>query len=314
MALTIRAIQNFAAVAEVGSISAAMQHLNLSQASITESIQALESHLGVLLFTRHPRGMTLTHAGHEFLRHSQRIMTAIAGAERALSIRPDAMAGELAIGTTNPLTAYYLPGLLDRYRRAFPNVNVRVYEDAGHFIEHLMVNGELDISLVEISMLRRPSSFDTAVLATCPWKVWVSSRHRLTEFTKISISQLKNEQFILLRNDEVELAQASIWRRAGFAPNVSARTRSVEATRSLVAAGTGVSVLPEVLFRPWSLDGEHLVAISLIEPFPELEVGLVWRRGAAIKVTARAFLTVAREHGHATLRGLTQLQGQESLT
>lgn len=298
MALTIRAIQTFAAVAEVGSISAAVQYLNLSQAAITESIQSLESYLGVLLFTRHPRGMALTHVGHEFLRHSQRIMAAVASAERALAIRPDAMTGELIIGTTNPLTAYYLPGLLERYRRAFPNVKVRIYEDAGHFIEHQLVNGEVHIGLITLSMLRRANSFDTTVLVRSSWKAWVSARHRLTEFSKISIDELRSEQLIQLRNDELELALGNIWKLAGFLPNVSARTRSIEATRSLVAVGTGVALLPDALFRPWSLDGEHLLALGLAEPFPKLEVGLAWRRGLPLSAAAQTFLTVAREHGY----------------
>lgn len=310
MALTLRAIQNFTVVADVGSISAAVQHLNLSQAAITESIQSLEAHLGVLLFTRHARGMELTHSGHEFLLHSQRIMGAVAGAERALSIRPDSTAGEVTIGTTNPLTAYYLPGLLERFRRAFPNVQVRVYEDSGHYIEHQLVNGEIQVGLVTVSLLSRKTSFDTTILVKSPWKAWVSARHRLTEFAEVSINELKREQFIQLRNDELEVALGSIWRLAGFTPTVSARTRSIEATRGLVAAGTGVTLLPDVLFRPWSLDGENLVALSLVEPFPQLEVGLAWRRGAPISIAAQAFLTVARELGYALLKDLSHLQLQ----
>ena len=72
MALALKAIHYFVAVADAGSVSAAARNLDSSQAAITEAIQGLESHLGALLFARHARGMSLTHAGHEFLRHSQR--------------------------------------------------------------------------------------------------------------------------------------------------------------------------------------------------------------------------------------------------
>jgi DNA-binding transcriptional LysR family regulator len=313
MALTIRAIQNFVAVAEAGSISAAVPHLNLSQASITESIQSLESHLGVLLFRRHPRGMSLTHAGHEFLKHTQRIMAAIAGAERALSIRPDTLKGELIIGTTNPLTAYFPPGLLERFRRTFPNVQVRVYEDDGHFIEHQIVNGEVHVGFIALSMLRRSSSFDTTPMVRSLWKIWVSARHRLTEFPQAPLTELRGEHLIQLRNDELEAALRDIWRLAGFLPTVTASSRSIEAMRSLIAAGVGVSVLPDFLFRSWSLDGEQLVALSITDPLPPLELGLAWRRGARISRPAQAFLTVAREHQHSITRGLSQWQTERSL-
>jgi DNA-binding transcriptional LysR family regulator len=128
MSLSLRGMRYFRAVGELGSISAAVQSLNVSQSAITESIQALESHLGALLFRRHARGMTLTHAGHEFLRHTERILNAVAGAEEALSVRPEALAGQVVIGAVPLLTGYYLPALLARYRRAFPNVRSWVYE------------------------------------------------------------------------------------------------------------------------------------------------------------------------------------------
>jgi DNA-binding transcriptional LysR family regulator len=295
VSISLRALRYFNAVAETGSISAAVQNLNVTQGSITESLQRLESHLGTLLFRRHARGMALTHAGHEFLRHTHRILSAVATAEDALSARPDALAGELVIGAVSPLTGYYLPVLLERYRRTFPRVQTLVYEDAGHFIEHQLINGELDVGLMVVSALEA-SSYHTRVLVRSPWRLWVSANHRLSDRRQVSVLELRQQSIIALRNEELESAASDLWRRAGFRPNVSVRTRSVEATRSLVATGYGVCVLPEVLFRAWSLDGERLLAIPLAEDFPALEVGIAWRRGAPLTATAEAFVATAREH------------------
>lgn len=295
MSISLSALRYFNAVAETGSISAAVQNLNASQATITESIQRLESHLGTLLFRRHARGMAMTHAGHEFLRHTQRILSAVAAAEGALAARPDALAGDLIIGAVSPLTGYYLPGLLEGYRRTFPRVRTLVYEDAGHFIEHQLINGELDVGLMVVSALEA-SSFHTRVLVRSPWRLWVSANHRLAERRQVSIIELRQQSVIALRNEELESAASDLWRRAGFRPRVTVRTRSVEATRSLVATGYGVCVLPEVLFRAWSLDGERLLAIPLVEDIPALAVGVAWRRGAPLAATAEAFVATAREH------------------
>jgi len=297
MSMSLRAMGYFNAVAETGSISAAVQSLNVSQAAITESIQSLEAHLGAMLFQRHARGMKLTHAGHEFLRHCHRILDAVAAAERALSVRPEALAGDLVIGAIGLLTGYYLPGLLERYRRAFPNVRTWVYEDAGQFIEHQLINGELDAGLTIVSALENAASFDTTALVRSPWRLWLPARHRLSESSEVSIHELRAESIIELRNDELERAAGDLWPRAGFVPRVTVRTRSVEATRSLVATGGGVSLLPEVLFRPWSLDGEQLVAVPLVDAPPPLEIGVAWRRGAPVGAATEAFLAVAREHG-----------------
>ena len=297
MSLSLRGMRYFRAVADLGSISAAVHSLDVSPATITESIQALESHLGVLLFRRHARGMTLTHAGHEFQRHTERILNAVASAEEALSVRPEALGGQVVIGAVPLLTGYYLPALLARYRRAFLNIRTWVYEDSATLIEHQLINGELDAALMMTSTLESASSFDTLTLIRSPWCLWAPVRHRLAGVGTVSMSELRGESVVELRSEELEQAAGDLWRRSGHEPSVTVRTHSVEATRNLVATGCGVSILPEVLFRSWSLDGEQLVAIPLADAPPPLAIGVVWRRGSPVSSAIEAFIAVAREHG-----------------
>jgi DNA-binding transcriptional LysR family regulator len=88
----------------------------------------------------------------------------------------------------------------------------------------------------------------------------------------------------------------------GLKPNISMRTTSVEAARSLVATSAGLSILPDVLYRPWSLDGDRLEVRSILEPMPTLEVGIAWRRGSRISEATGNFLLVAREHSRSHAR------------
>ena len=74
MAFTLRQLQYFVAVAEQGSVSRAAQNLSISQSSVTEAVKELETDLGVNLFERHPRGLSITHKGHQFLRHATKIL------------------------------------------------------------------------------------------------------------------------------------------------------------------------------------------------------------------------------------------------
>jgi len=297
MSLTLKALEYFNAVAETGAISIAMKNLNVSQAAITESIQRLETHLGVLLFRRHARGMTLTHAGHEFWRHTQRILALISAAEEVLATRPDSVNGELVIGSISPLTGYYLPGLLERYRRTFPKVSTRIMEDAGHFIEHQLINGELDVALTATSALENKDPFHSSILVRSPWRLWVSARHAFSDQATVSISDIKNESVIVLVNDELERGSSNLWNNIGIRPRSVTRTRSVEAVRSLVATGYGVCVLPQVLFRAWSLEGTQLVSIPLVEELAPLEIGVIWRRGAPVSPIAQGFIATASEYG-----------------
>jgi DNA-binding transcriptional LysR family regulator len=108
-----------------------------------------------------------------------------------------------------------------------------------------------------------------------------------------------------LRNEELERMTGDLWRRAGIRPQVAVKTRSVEAARSLVATGNGIAVLPEVLFRQWSIEGTRLVAQPLHDEPTPLALGLIWRRGADVSAPTNAFITIAAEHQHATREAMS---------
>ena len=84
--------------------------------------------------------------------------------------------------------------------------------------------------------------------------------------------------------------------RASFlAPTVASRlvafrTRSVEAVRSLVATGAGIALLPDLVYRPWSLEGDRIEARPMSEQMPPVRVGVVWRRGSPLSEPATRFL------------------------
>ncbi|MFC6919522.1 LysR family transcriptional regulator [Meiothermus taiwanensis] len=88
MQISLKQLVYFIAVAESGSISKALTSLNVTQSVVTEAIKKLEDTLGAELFTRHARGMILTHAGHQFLRHAHEVLAALRNAEQAIRERP----------------------------------------------------------------------------------------------------------------------------------------------------------------------------------------------------------------------------------
>lgn len=95
MQISLKQLVYFIAVAESGSISRALTSLNVTQSVVTEAIKKLEDTLGTELFTRHARGMVLTHAGHQFLRHAHEVLATLRNAEQAIRERPDTMTGKL---------------------------------------------------------------------------------------------------------------------------------------------------------------------------------------------------------------------------
>ena len=223
-------------------------------------------------------------------------------ARDALASRPHTVTGSLNIGVTSLMVGYYLPFLLDRFRRVFPRIQVQITEDRRDYLEHLLISGELDVALIVVSQLQNRQALETETILRSGWRVWFPVNHRLAGEERIESAELAQQSLILLQVDELGDATTALWNAGGVDPTVLIRTSSVEAVRSLVATGAGCSVLPDMLYRPWSLEGDRIEARPLALPLPHLEVGLAWRRGATLPESLSNFLTAVRPtlEGHGT--------------
>ncbi|BCH27429.1 LysR substrate-binding domain-containing protein [Mesorhizobium sp. L-8-3] len=296
MAFTLRQLQYFVAVAEQGTVSRAAQNLSISQSSVTEAIKELEGDLGVELFERHPRGLTVTHKGHQFLRHATKILADVSDARLAFSRDQEIVGGRLQLGVTSLVAGYVLSDLLARYRRGFPAVDVSAIEDNGDYLEHLLVGGELDVAVMVISNLRDRMALQAEILEVSPYRLWLPLGHHLAGADIIGINDIAAEPLIMLTVDEIEENTGKLLMALGARPHVAFRTRSVEAVRSLVATGAGVALLPDLVYRPWSLEGDRIESRDISGALPMVQVGMVWRRGSGLSQTARDFIGIAQSH------------------
>jgi DNA-binding transcriptional LysR family regulator len=293
MVFTLRQIQYFVAVAEQGSVTRAAQNLSISQSSVTEALKELETDLGVELFDRHPRGLSITHNGHQFLRHATKILASVSDARGSFSGKQNELSGKLNIGVTSLVAGYVLSDLLARYRRACPGVEVSAIEDNGGYLEHLLVGGELDVAVMVISNLRDRMALQAEILETSPYRLWLPLGHPLVSADIISIADIAREPVIMLTVDEIEENTGKLLSALGARPHVAFRTRSVEAVRSLVATGAGVALLPDLVYRPWSLEGDRIESRDVSGSLPVVQVGMVWRKGSSLPQAARDFVGIA---------------------
>lgn len=294
MAFSIRQLQFFVAVAEQGTVSGAAQALSISQSSVTEAIKELEADLGVSLFDRHPRGLTITQKGHQFLRHATKILTDVSDARRSFALESESRGGRLQLGVTSLVAGYVLSDLLARYRRAYPGVEVAAIEDNGEYLEHLLIGGELDVAVMVISNLRDRMALQAEIVEVSPYRLWLPIGHRLAAADSVGLGDLASEPLIMLTIDEVEENTGKLLTVLGTRPHVAFRTRSVEAVRSLVATGAGVALLPDLVYRPWSLEGDRIESRDISGSLPVVQVGMVWRRGSGLTQNARDFIGIAQ--------------------
>jgi DNA-binding transcriptional LysR family regulator len=295
--ITLRQFRYFIAVAESGSVAAASRMLAIAQSAVTKAMLELEDELGNQLFERSPKGMVLTPQGHRFLVSARKVLSAVADAARLHggNAPQDALAGTLAIGVTSLVAGYYLSDLLGRFTRAAPAVEVQITEETPRFLEHLLINGELDVAIMVSNALGEPQALVAETLTRSPNRVWLASNHALAAQDELTLAECAAHDQVVLEADRIDDLMRAVWVRHQLKPRCVLRTSSLEAVRSLVGAGLGLAVLPDFLYRPWTLDAEHVDARRLRDELPTVDVGLVWRRGSGLKPAAEEFIELARE-------------------
>jgi len=294
MAFTLRQLQFFVAVAEQGTVSGAAKALSISQSSATEAVKSLEADLGVELFLRRSRGLEITHVGHQFLRHAKKILADVSDARSVFEANPEAERGKLSLGVTSLVAGYVLSDILTRFRRAYPSVDVTAIEDNGEYLEHLLIGGEIDVAVLVTSSLHNRSALQVETLEVSAYRLWLPLGHKLASKAAITLDDVAAEPLIMLSVDEIEESTSALMSSLGARPNVAFRTRSVEAVRSLVATGAGVALLPNLVYRPWSLEGDRIEIRDVSGDLPAVQVGLAWRRGAPLNQISLDFVRSAQ--------------------
>jgi DNA-binding transcriptional LysR family regulator len=294
MSLNIRQIRYFVAAAEAGKVIAAASAIGISPSAITEAIQDLEETVGTPLVTRHRDGIKVTYDGYVFLQHCRNILSALAAATSSVGQHRARVAGTLSIGATITVAGYFLAAPLARFRRSFPDVEVTIKELDRSVIERELPNGALDLGILLVSNLEHRDALSTETLAKSRRRLWTPANHPLLAKPKVTLKDLAKEPYIQLLIDEAAATTLTYWSRYKLKPNVIFETESVEAVRSLVATGTGITILSDMVYRPWSLEGDKLESREVAASIPTMDVGLAWAKELPLRPPAKAFIEFCR--------------------
>lgn len=287
--LTLRQLRYFAAVAQSGQFSSAAVQENVSQSTISNAVMAIEEELGVRLFDRLPQGVSVTPEGQDFLRHTRRILETVRDAIDSPRFKERSLAGTVRIAASYTVLGYFLPELMARFRASYPDVNMQLLDLGRSDIEAAVLAGTVDIGVVILSNVARQGRFGHAVLVRSRRQLWVAPHHPLAQVRSPSLADIARYPYLLLTADEGEQSALSYWKRNGLSPDIYLRTGSIEALRGLVGHGFGVTILSDMVFRPWSLEGKRIEARPVQDAIPHMDAGMIWKRDAKFSEAAEAF-------------------------
>lgn len=278
MDVTLRQIRHFVAVADAGKVSLAGSALGISQSAITTSMQALEVQTGIKLIKRHRRGVHLTQDGYQFLSHARKILAAVSDATRTLKNSNTNLKGTVRLGIPPTVAGYFLATPLMHFQRVYPNIEVIITELEHSKIEQRLIEGSLDLAIQLMSTLPDPKRIKTQTMFSSRRRLWLAPGHRLTSVPNIHLSDLAKEPYLLLTTDDNTKTTFRYWQKHGLKPCVYFRTATIEAIRNLVAANAGVTILSDMVYRPWSLQGERIEARPIVDELPDLKIGIAWKK------------------------------------
>lgn len=286
---TLRQLEYFAAVAGAGQISIAAAQCNVTQSAMTVAIRTLEQALGAQLFDRVRGGVVLTYQGETFLQRAKIILDLAAETSRFPFQERTDVEGDLVIATTYMVLGYFLVRSLANFRKLFPLVNIVPTEFSREQIERKLGRGELSLSAVILSNLQQPKRVHTLQLLQSGRRAWVAHDHPLAAKESVTLSEIAEYPYIIPRVDDGEMNARIRWQAAARKPARWLYASSLEAVREMVAVGLGVTILPDMLFHPWSLDGRRIHAIPVASPIPDLRIGLAWSRTRPLTEVEVAF-------------------------
>jgi len=286
---SLRKMRYFLAVAESGKVTQAAVDLNVSQSSITTGVREIEEQLGVALFQRTAQGMTLTQQGHRFLHQVRNVFQALDEAFDSLQDTSASVTGTLNLAMSYTVAGYFMPPLLARFQRRYPGVNLKLHEVPRPSIQEGLNSGKFDLAIMLTSNIDESAKLKCLPLIHSKRRLWVNSHHPLLKQNSVSLRDIIDQPYIMLTVDEADKTAMKYWESRGLIPNIIFRTSSVEAVRSMVSNGTGITILTDMVYRPWSLEGRRIEHIDLTDPIPTMEVGLAWSQNRPLSLPAMAF-------------------------
>ena len=268
-------VRTFAEIVRHASFSRAAESLHLSQPAVSHHIRHLEHALGARLLERVGRRAFPTAAGEVLLEHASRALAELEAARQAIQRLRGVVAGRVRLGTGATASTYLLPEVLRRLRARHPELDLVVVVGNSPDLAAAVVASQLDLAVLTLPV--RGRQLVTAPFRVDPQVAIAAPDHRWPRRGPLRPTDLAEAPMILYERGGTIRAVIDTWfQRAGVRPRVAMELGNVEATKRLVAAGLGVSVISAVAVRA-ELRARTLTARALAPPLAR-RLAIVRRR------------------------------------
>jgi DNA-binding transcriptional LysR family regulator len=287
-------IEAFVEVVKRGTVSRAAEALFITQPALTARLHGLEHALGQRVFARSGRGLRLTDAGRTFLPFAERALRAVQDGRQAVDDQAAGRSGRLVLGAMSSVSSYVLPGVLKRFQREHPAVELTVRTGHSEQVLELLLSDAVELAIIRELRHRDVESIplydDELILVAHP-------SHPFAVRGSASLAEVGSEGLLLFDHaSSYSELTVSVFAQAGVRPRLLMELDNFEAAKRMLEEGLGLALLPRVAVAR-ELELRRLAEVHLTDAGP------MARRVAAVRRKdsgppggiAGAFLKLLRE-------------------
>ncbi|WP_027094382.1 LysR family transcriptional regulator [Cohnella thermotolerans] len=285
--MELRQLQYFVHVAKIQHVTKAAEELHVAQSAVSRQIHRLEEELGVRLFMQRGRNVQLTPVGQLFLKRAEGILEDLDRAVNEIHEFLDPEVGEIRLGFPHSLGIHLIPQVIAEFRAKHPNVKFRFKQGMFASLIRDVIEAEVDLAFISPLPDKNDHVCGEIVLTENLFAI-LPANHPLANEEEIDLYQLKDDTFVLFSSGYS--LRPIVWeacRAAGFVPRIGFEGEETDTIRGLVAAGMGVSLLPEMALSHTSPFMPAIVKLK--EPGVTRTIALIRRAGEKPSRVVRLF-------------------------
>ncbi len=291
--MELHQLRYFTTVAKTGNFTRAAEQCHVAQASLSQQIIKLEEELGHRLFERLRRRAVLTQAGKVLLDRAESILQEVHSAKTELNSLLNEPSGRLTIGALPTIAPYYLPGIVERLRRAHPKIETHIHEETTDRLVESVHRGEIEIGIVSLPVIGQ-NLVKEELFQEDLWLALPASSP-LAAKKKNDWQDVIGERFILMQDGHC-LGQQTLQfcHDRNFQPNVACRSAQIETVMALIQKDVGLSLVPEMAKQ--GVTSKKIVFRQLDGPRPYRSIVLIYRQNRTISSVMKATIELIRSH------------------
>ncbi|ULL18492.1 LysR family transcriptional regulator [Paenibacillus sp. H1-7] len=284
--MELRQLEYFAAICKEMHFSRAAENLCTTQSNLSQQIKFLENELGLPLFDRIGKRITLTEAGKILLEQSQNIFEHVDYAKRAISDLKRMEGGRLDIGILPGDGDLLFNALLIDFHKTYPKLSISVTETTDVYEQ--VLNGTRDLGVTTVP-LKPDESIAIIPLFHEEFALAIRSDHPLAKLKAIPFEQLQQLKLVMFGSEhQITKIIQSCCHDKGIAIDNPIVTSTLSTLLSLVDQGIGASILPQMLLD--YIDHENIVSVKLLHPTPSQDICILYRKDKFMGQAAKLFI------------------------